>query len=150
MPQHLPQKPNRTIDLCCIKVGLYYGETVCSLRCGNWSYETSDILGCSAAKALWLTDVSGQRIGSLFKGQDVQDLMWRRNQQTHINAYLHFFVSLPYRISLMHGHGLFKTVQDLIYRERLRKFSNNKYVLTGTNYISSPAPGLIRTYCVHS
>jgi len=29
----------------------------------------------------------------------------------------------------MHGHGLFKTVQDLIYRERLIIFSNNKYVL---------------------
>ena len=50
----------------------------------------------------------------------------------------------------MHGRGLFKTVQDLMYKERLIIFNNNKYVLTSTNYISSPAPGLIRTCCVHS
>jgi hypothetical protein len=29
-------------------------------------------------------------------------------------------------------------------------FINIKYVLTGTNYISNPAPGLIHTFCVHS
>ena len=50
----------------------------------------------------------------------------------------------------MHGHGLFKTVQDLIYKERLIIFNNNKCVLTNTNYISNPAPGLIHTRCVHS
>ena len=64
------------------------------------------------------------------------------NQQTHINVYRYLFVSLPYQTSLMHGHGLFKTVQDLIYKERLIIFNNNKYVLTNTNYISNPAPGL--------
>jgi len=49
MSQHLPQKPNQTTDLSCIKVDLYYGEALCSLRRGNWGYETSAILGCSAA-----------------------------------------------------------------------------------------------------
>jgi hypothetical protein len=50
----------------------------------------------------------------------------------------------------MHVHGLFKTVQDLAYKERPIISNNNKYVLTNTNYISNPAPGLIHTCCVHS